>query len=119
MELFVRLTRWADFLGGELSSLEVDEREAEAKVSFAEASALVMQWGARNKDDTITLAKAHGQQDRDVIKAQDALQVVYAKRKLTNSIYTAVDRDAAAVSRELTRRLGRNDRESRADRWRP
>lgn len=120
MELFVRLNHWANHLAGQLASTEVDERAAEHALEFAEASALVLTWGNRqHKDDTITLAKAQRDSDPAVIEARDALQVIYARRKMLTVMFNSADKDGSVVSRELTRRVGRNDRESRESRWRP
>jgi hypothetical protein len=120
MELFVKLNAWNSHVGGELALVEIDEREAEAELEFAEASALVLKWGERkSKDDTITLAKAERDSDPKVIEAREKLHGIYARRKLTQVIYVNTEKDASVVSRELTRRVGRNDRESRESRWRP
>lgn len=120
MELFVQLTQWTDHLGGAFAVAEIDERKAEHALAVAEASALILEWGNRGaKEDRVTIAKAKRDSDPEVIKARDALDVVYAKRKLLGTIYASADRDAAVVSRELTRRIGRHDREARTGRWTP
>lgn len=120
MELFVQLNHWANHLGAELAMAEIDERAAEHALAMAEASALVLAWGQRqSKEDTVTLAKAQRESDPGVIKARDELQVIYAKRKLLQAIQSSAEKDAALVSRELTRRVGRADRDFREARWRP
>lgn len=120
MDLFVKLTHWSNHLAGQLAEAEIDERTAEHVLDVAEASAMVLKWGDRkSREDTITLAKAQAKDDDKVQTAKDELHVVYARRKLLNVMFTSAEKDAAVVSRELTRRVGRNDREQREARWRP
>lgn len=119
MDLFVKLNHWGNYLAGQLAEAEIDERTAEHLLEVAEASALVLAWSGRTKEDTITLAKAQRESDPKVQSARDDLQVVYARRKLLGVMFSSAEKDAAVVSRELTRRVGRNDRESRESRWRP
>lgn len=112
----VELTRWADFLGGRLALAEVHERGASYIVEVAEATAFVGSWRGL-KDDRVTAAKAERTLDPDVAEARDALQVAYAKRKLYAAMFEAAQRDAAVVSRELTRRTEMEPATRRSDRW--
>ncbi|MEW1675598.1 hypothetical protein ACJ6WD_11115 [Streptomyces sp. VTCC 41912] len=68
-------------------------------------------------EKSVTAQKAAAASDEDVLAADDDYRHTYAVRKLTEAIYSGADRKAAVASRELTRRIGRSDRESRAQRW--
>jgi hypothetical protein len=60
--------------------------------------------------------KASVWEGEDFQAAQDAKQEAYAYRKLIEALYNAVDRDAFLVSRELTRRIGREQKDRRRER---
>lgn len=121
MNLFVRLTRYADYVGGQLALAEIESRDADTSLDYEEAKALVTIWHSkqRKSSDSITLAKAEAMQDPVIQDLQEAAKVAYAKRKLIRVMYEALERDSALVSRELTRRLGREPQERRVDRHRP
>lgn len=118
MDLFVRLTRWTDHLNGQLALASVEEREAEAVLGIAEATALVGNYSG--KEDSVNVAKAHRDLDPKVVEASDEVQYRYARRKLLEAMFSSAERDSAAVSRELTRRVGRMEvNERRTGKWRP
>lgn len=117
MRLFVGLTRWTDHLAVEVGLAEVEERSLERIVARAEAMVLLKNWSG-GKDDRVTVAKAERSLDETVVEWQDKLDVAYARRKLMQVMFQAAERDAALCSRELTRRTGRHEPNSRrADRW--
>jgi hypothetical protein len=68
-------------------------------------------------EKSVTAQKAAAASDEEVLEADAEYRKNYAVRKLTEAIYSGADRKAAVVSRELTRRIGRSDRESRVTRW--
>jgi hypothetical protein len=68
-------------------------------------------------EKSVTAQKAAAASDEEVLDADAEYRKNYAVRKLTEAIYSGADRKAAVVSRELTRRIGRSDRESRVTRW--
>ncbi|MEU0213570.1 hypothetical protein ABZ281_00120 [Streptomyces sp. NPDC006265] len=113
MELFVELTRWAEYAGTQLAAAAVDEKDAEAVLEHCKALAAVK---AKN-EKSVTAQKAAAASDEDVKEADAEYRKAYAVRKLTEAIYSGADRKSAVVSRELTRRIGRSDREGRASRW--
>ena len=51
--------------------------------------------------------------DPEIAKAKDDLLNAYARRKMAQVVYENCERSAAALSRELTRRLGRDPMERR------
>lgn len=117
MALMVALTRWTDYLAGSLAEAEVDERSVESVLQRAEATVLLRSWTG-DKDDRITIAKAERDLDPDVREWRQKLDVAHAVKKLTAVMFTSAERDAALVSRELTRRVGRREtNERRVDRW--
>jgi len=118
MQLFVALTRWTDYIAGLLACAEIDERAHEAVVAKAEA--VVILRGTGEKDDKVTRARAERETDPTVLKWRAKLDEAYIYRKAMQVMFTSAERDAAVVSRELTRRVGkRENNERRADRWRP
>ena len=118
MELFAQLTAWAGFLSGQLATAEIDERASESVLEAAEATALVRDWGG-TRDDRVAVAKAHRIVDPEVAEQKQRVAERYAYRKLVGVLFTNVERDAALVSRELTRRTGSYEAKPRREsRWR-
>ncbi|WP_159073492.1 hypothetical protein [Streptomyces sp. RTd22] len=113
MELFVELTRWEEYAGTQLAAAAIDEKDAESALERCKALAAVK---AKN-EKSVTAQKAAAASDDDVLEVDAEYREAYAVRKLTEAIHKGAERKAAVVSRELTRRVGRNDRESRATRW--
>lgn len=119
MNLFVQLTRWTDYLQNQYAAEEISERYADAEVRRLEG--LYM---AANKPDRVTEAvtwvRAQMESDPEIQKARDALRVTYARRKLKQILFESAERDAAVVSRELTRRTdAKSPGYRRADRGAP
>ncbi|MEV4454404.1 hypothetical protein [Microbispora sp. NPDC049633] len=65
----------------------------------------------------MTAAKAGAEADPEVKDAKDAYNDAKAVRLLQESGYANAERLNFLVSRELTRRVGRSDRENRNTRW--
>jgi len=107
----VRLTRWADFSGGQLALAEVDETYAEALLDKLKALGYV-----KGSGDKVTTARAEMQLDDDYQAAVQSKLEAYARRKLLIARHTAFERDAAVVSRELSRRIERDPSQRRTAR---
>lgn len=107
MELFVVLTSWTDHISSQLAIANIDEREAERSVSAAEAQAMLNNWKG-GSGDRVAIAKAQIAIDPEVQDLVRNLDKKYAYRKLVETLYQSVERDAALVSRELTRRTSDN-----------
>lgn len=119
MRLFVALTRWTDYLAGAVAEAEIEERAAEAVLNKAQALVLISNWQG-GKDDRITMAKAQRDVDPVVEEKQELFDVAWRKRKMVSVLFSSTERDAAVVSRELTRRVGRReDHDRRVARWQP
>jgi hypothetical protein len=126
IELLVKLTRWADFSGGQLALAEVDERFAESLVAKLKAFGLVETY-SDGEDETgprggkvrknITVARASKELDESFQQARQEHLNAYARRKLLTARHEAFERDAAVVSRELSRRIERDPSQRRTARY--
>lgn len=114
MTLFSSLTAWVNYTAGQMSAAEVDERYADAVLDRVKA---LVQLQAVAGGAKVTDAQKEAHNHPDVVEAFDAHFALHAKRKLTAAISAAAERDQTMCSRELTRRLGRNDTDRRDSRW--
>lgn len=79
---------------------------------------MIRDWGG-TKDDRVAVAKASRVLDPDVAEQKQEVANRYAYRKLVAVLFTNIERDAALVSRELTRRTGSYEAKPRREsRWR-
>lgn len=115
MRLLRNLTNWSVYAGTRLALASVEEKLCESTLERHRAISAV----ANRTEKTVTAAKAKAYENPEFNDAQDAYNSAYATRKLTESIYNATDRKSQVVSRELTRRVGRSDRDGRSDRFNP
>lgn len=106
------LTRWADYSGGQLALAEVDETYAEALLDKLKAMGMV-----RAGDEKVTKARAEMQLEDDYQAAVQSKLEAYARRKLLQARHGAFERDAAVVSRELSRRIERDPSARRTARY--
>jgi hypothetical protein len=119
MGLFVGLTRWTDYLQSEATSEEIRERYADAEVRKLEGLYMTANKPER-VSEAVTWVRAQMELDPGVQSARDVLRVAYARRKLKQMLFESTERDAAVVSRELTRRTdARSPGYRRADRGAP
>lgn len=117
MDVMSSMTAWAGYLSAQYALAVIDERCAEEVVAQAEALAIIREWGGASSD-RVTIAKAQRTVDPDVIERKQDLLNKYAYRKLVEMQYQNVDREAAIVSRELTRRTsGADPKQRRTDRF--
>lgn len=120
MRLMAALTRWTDYFAGLLAITDVEERSASLLLEKAKALSLLKKWAGSGRDDRVTIAKAEVASDPEILEWERAYEDAHAKRKFTAVHFEAAERDAAVVSRELTRRVGRKEsNERRVDRWQP
>ena len=119
MALFVQLTRWTDYFQNQVTIEEIRERYADAEVRKLEG--LFMTANKPNRvSEAVTWVRAQMELDPHVQIARDTLKLVYARRKLKSMLFESAERDAAVVSRELTRRTdARSPGYRRADRGAP
>jgi hypothetical protein len=115
MDLYFRFIAWLNYAAVEFGSAEVEEEKAEAMVKKLQAMHMVLNWGAAK--DKVTLARAQQAVDPEISRAMDEQLAAYARRKMAQIVYENCERSAAALSRELSRRLGRYPLERREMRW--
>ena len=116
MELFAEWTAWTNHLAGVFAVAEIDEEATEAYVKQVEAFALV---SANPGKGEVMKTRAEQSMSEDVVDAREARLRAYAYRKATEVLYNNAERNAALISRELTRRVGRDGPERRERRMRP
>lgn len=116
MTLLSEYTQWASYLGTIVVQAEIDEQEAENTAETLGATIMVKNWGG-GRDDRVSLAKAHRETDPEYLKARAVWAEAKAYRKLIGRLYDNVDGEKATVSREITRRVGREPVERRDRRW--
>lgn len=114
MELFTKFIAWSGFAATQLALAEIDERDAEKRLKRAEQAAMSSSW---SKDSRVALAKAEASLSPEVQKVSDQLDVVYNYRKLVGVMASNLEREAALVSRELTRRTSTFDGGRRRERF--
>jgi hypothetical protein len=102
-----------EYTGGRLAAAEVDEKSCADTLERHKALSAVK----NASEKTVTAAKARAFEDPEYVKAQEDKQTAFAYRRMLQTIYDSADRRATLLSRELTRRVGRSDRDSRASRW--
>lgn len=112
MRLFRDLMGWQKYLGTQLALAEVDEKYATRRLNRAESDAVI---NAEGK--SVTEKKAAAKSSPFLVEAVEELDDAYAYRKLVESLHDGVEKDTFLCSRELSRRLGTRDRESRDARY--
>lgn len=114
MRLLVTFTRWGDFLQTQLAYQEVTERTAGALLDKLEA--LYVLANKAEGEKTLTLVKIRMNSDPDIEEARDFLLIAKNKAVLIKALFDSTIRDAAVCSRELSRRTGTADVQTRTNR---
>ena len=109
MTLFREVVRWSEFLAVQKAVAEVDERYAEAALDKGK---IILGVNLKSND-----GRAAAAENDDLWALQDEFMRCMAYRKVIEVTYDNSERNAALVSRELTRRVNRDARDGRADRW--
>lgn len=113
MTLFREFTEWVAYQGAQLAIADVEEQSASEAVKRMETMSAARNSGAK----TVTAAKAAIWEDSDYIEARDAHFHAQAYQKMLRGIYEATEKKQVLLSRELTRRVGREPRDSRNGKW--
>jgi hypothetical protein len=113
MSLFVELTEWSCYAAAQLADAWTRERSMEQAVAAAQAAASVHARAER----TVAAQKAVVAADPRVREEEDALTHAAAYRRALEAVAGNAERRTQLVSRELSRRIARTDRASRASRW--
>lgn len=106
---------WAEYAGVQTALAAIDEREANDRLDAARAQAAVRASGLKS----VAAQKAAAEADPDVRAAASDAAVTYAIRKLTGAVHEGCVANAAAASREQTRRATRAPSEARIRRMNP
>lgn len=117
MGMFTKYVAWQNYAAVEFARAEVEEEKAEAHVKFLEAQHMVMNWKGPN--DKVTVSRAEMAIDPAVDTARREHLQAYANRKLAQVMYGNCERCGNLISREITRRVGREPQERRNNRWTP
>lgn len=116
MRLFAVLTGWCDYLAAQAAVAAIDERRAERDLEMSRAESMVRHAGSGK----VTIARAASAADADVLEQQDRADRYRAYRSLVSVLASNAERDAALVSRELTRRTASSVSPARrSTRWSP
>lgn len=113
MSLFREFTEWVAYQGAQLAIAEVEEQSAVEDVKRMETMSAARNSGAK----TVTAAKAAIWEDSGYIDARDAQFRAQAYKKMLGGIYEATEKKQVLLSRELTRRVGRDPRDNRNGKW--
>lgn len=103
--------RWAEYAATELASAEAIEEQAERIHRRLRDQRMLQESG------TVTAAKAVAGLSDDVIEAEEEYASARAYRKLVQGVLANLDRSQSILSRELTRRVGREHPERRSAKW--
>lgn len=99
MILFADFTAWADYGSSQLAVCVVEEREQQRMLDLKKAQRI-----SKGSKGSVSEIKAHAEEESE----NEAILVSerFAYRKILESITGNLERDAALLSRELSRRLG-------------
>ena len=114
-EKFTALTAWADYIASQLAMAQIDERDAQRKMDYAENKLLITKMGNAARGERITLVKAQVSVDDTVVALSQKYEEAYALRKLMEMLLNNHERDLTLVSREITRRT--NDQRAMRKDW--
>lgn len=116
MELFALYVAWNNFFDVQRVMSEIEEADAETGLKVLEATSIAAGWQGP-KETRITVLRAERDTDSEVMAAKSAFNEAKARRKMMGVLCGNMDRGAALLSRELSRRIGRAPVEGRAASW--
>jgi hypothetical protein len=113
MEIFAAYVAWANFIDVRRIEAEIEEANVETELKLMSASLMLTD----DPKAKVTLLRAEKDLDPEVVAAQARLLQVHARVKMLTVLVGNMERGAALLSRELTRRVGRSPVEGRAASW--
>jgi len=116
MELFALYVAWNNFFDVQRVTSEIEEANAETDLKVLEAVSLASGWEGP-KESRITVLRAERDMDPEVMAARSRFDQAKARRKMMGVLCGNMERGAALLSRELSRRIGRAPVEGRAAGW--
>jgi hypothetical protein len=118
MNLLTKFTAYQSHLSGQLAEAEIDEHAAESMLEVEKARHLAKGWTGESTS-RVAVQKANATMDPKIRQLSDELDVIKARRKLLGIMVDTQSRGASVVSREISRRIGREGHERRVDRFNP
>lgn len=118
MAMFSHAVGWQNFAASVSVEAEVREADCEYEMEKAESEAVVAAWGGTSKD-RVTVAKAQRALDPKVNELRQKWLAAKAARKRAQVVRDNCERIVNLISRELTRRVGRESTDRRQQRWNP
>ena len=112
MEIFAAYIAWANFIDVRRVEAEIEEATVETEIKV-----LTAQYMLSDPTAKVTTLRAEKDLDPQVLAAQGRYDVVHARVKMLTVLSNNMERGAALLSRELTRRVGRAPVEGRAASW--
>lgn len=109
MELYTTFVNWTGYAGYVAAEASITLRKAERGLQRV-SDRLTIKYKA---EKTVAATKALVAQESEFQDAEDIVDEAYAYHKLVESLYTHYEKCGNTVSRELSRRLSRNDSERR------
>lgn len=114
MNFFGRFVAWQNYADTLMEAAETEELVSEGALRVAEAVAV-----AASDQKQVTQAKASAYASPEVREASRRWVQAKAHRKALSLQQNALERSANFLSRELSRRIGRQSMTSRNARWNP
>jgi hypothetical protein len=112
MEHLIAHTAWQNFFSTQMVEVEGEEEAVEEKLRVAEARIMIS-----SMEPTVTRAKALRDVDPKIVQMREKLRELKVRRKALSIAVQNRDRCAAVLSRELTRRVGREPVQRRVDKY--
>lgn len=114
MTLYAEFSAWYDFAAHQLACAVIDEKAAERRADAIERNQILKH---RVTGANVTDSRAAAKTDDDVMAAQTAHFEAEAYRRMIEALTNTCERNAAVISRELTRRTSSPDRTRRLGAW--
>lgn len=119
MEELREKTEWVNYLSVKMAEAELVEETAETIRDRLKSRVMLELEEEQPKGTSVTELKARAALSDDVLEADDEYRAARAYRKLLVPIYESAERRASNISREITRRVGRDGPDRRSARWNP
>lgn len=113
MELYTTFVNWTGYAGYVVAEGAIALRKAERGLQRV-SDRLTIKY---KTEKTVAATKAMVAQEPEFQDAEDLVDEAYAYHKLIESLYTHYEKCGNTVSRELSRRLSRNDNERRSGKY--
>jgi hypothetical protein len=113
MELYTEFINWTGYAGYLAAEADIAERKTQRVLQRVSDRYTIV----HKSQKTVAAIKALVQQEEEYQEAEDLVDEAYAYGKLIGSLYIHYEKCGNTVSRELSRRLSRNDSERRNSKY--